>query len=259
MDAIVQAAIKAFDSVVHPIIDMINAVVGSWVEGLRGMFDSFFIAHSPIQTLNDYLTIAQGLWRYMLMPLVLVATLITVAETVEVVMEAMSLGIAGVLSRLVQLAAPIFLFGVAASAIGAVALSFDGGLDKVLLDQLGSTSKDVTTFLGTQRALFTLNGLLVTETAWMSGAALSILSIFFALFPKDSVWWHNLLADAFSLMLAAAGLFKYLTGPSDRLAKVITPFVSTILGIVVYSAFVSWGLRFESDLASGSVQPPAGG
>lgn len=193
------------------------------------------------------------------MPLVLIATLITVAQTVEVIIQALSAGITGVLARVVQFAAPIFLFGVAAAAIGAVVLSFDNGLDQLFVNSLGTTSKHVTAFLGTQRAMFTLMSFMIAETGWMSGATLAILAIFVTLFPKSGTWWQNLLMDAFSLMLAAVGLYKYLTGPSDRLAKVITPFVSTILGIVVYSAFVTWGIRFEQDLASGAILPPPPG
>jgi len=256
VDWIVDQAMMLINAIIRPMVDMINAVAGSWFEGLKGILTSSFTAHSPIQTLADYLTIVQAMWRYLLMPLVLIATLITIAQTVEVIIEALSAGIAGILARVVQYAAPIFLFGVAAAAMGAVVLAFDNGLDRIFVSSLGDASRYVTIFLGTQKFAFTLLSILMTETGWMSGATLAILSILVASYPRTSTWWLNLLVDAISLILASVGLYKYLTGPSDRIAKVITPFVSMILGVVVYSSFVSWVLRFELDLASGAVLPP---
>ena len=51
------------------------------------------------------------------------------------------------------------------------------------------------------------------------------------------------------------GLRDYLAGPDEALGKVITPFVSTIIGILAYSAMVTIGVTLAVDILSGAILP----
>ena len=57
------------------------------------------------------------------------------------------------------------------------------------------------------------------------------------------------------MAFAILGLRDYLAGPDEALGKVITPFVSTIIGIVAHSAMVTIGITLAADIISGAVFP----
>lgn len=73
--------------------------------------------------------------------------------------------------------------------------------------------------------------------------------------PQTAIWWVNLMFVSLSLGLALAGLLSYLTGPSEALRKVITPFVSLISAFLVFSAFVTVATAIANGIVTHTIIP----
>lgn len=255
VDWIVSFAVELYDRAVGPLVEGVKTSIGRWMEGLIGLIPDSFRANSPIQTIGEYLRVFEAIWSYILTPIVIVSSLIVAAQAAEVLIQAASLGVSGVLSRVVQAAAPLFLFGAIAASIGAVSLAFSNGLTWVFVDQLGALVDYVTTPLDTLAGFSWLLETALRKSFFTSAGAFALMSIFVALWPLGPIWWVNVLQVAFALVLATVGLRDYLSGPDEAFSKVITPFVSTIIGVASYTALITVGLAIASGTASGALLP----
>jgi len=95
----------------------------------------------------------------------------------------------------------------------------------------------------------------ISRSLFTPAAGYALLSLIVSLVPPIFEWWANLMLVVLALALALVGIRDYLAGPDEVLAKVFTPFLSLVTGVLAYSALVSVSVDIASGIVNHAIIP----
>ena len=262
VEAVVEVASKVFEWIWDAIRSLLDAVLkpvkdamSNWGKGLIKLISTYFSAASPIKTIGSILEIVNAIYQYILIPFIIISIFVVIAQSIEVIIKIFTVGTIDLLSRIVQFVAPMFVFCVISIVSGAIYIGIEKGITYAFIKALGDTAQYITGFASTQAVYFSLLMKLLGNSKVVPAITYSVLSLFTILAPKTRTWWKNLLLDILGIALAIIGVVDFLSGPDERLAAALTPFVYAISCIVVFSAWASSTLTLLKDIAQGTVLP----
>ena len=231
LDTIKRIVLKMTTPIKHSIMKNIR----NWGASFVKVMEDMWLSDKEIHTRGIFESVEQVklLLDYLTLPFILVTMLVTVAKTIDVLINVFSAGTATMLEHLGNYIAHIFIMGSVAIGFG-FAYSYSNGAEKATQEFMGESAEFFQRHLTIQETYFELLSKLLLGSKVAPALTYAILSILFTTLLPDSIYWQaNLLRDAIGLILAVVGLIDLATNYDEIVSKSITPLVAAITVLIV--------------------------